>query len=159
MKGSPNRVNASAGEIEKIVHELDRPSDQSQRVDERARPEEQDDEEPGADIRPSAGLAAGEDQPRVIDQEVERDALNDAAKRQLDLDDHRVEFSSAATRRSHDASRNPSAGRMSTVARGAKPNAPTERRGSGAEITARGRRLFLSRRGLADNAGKSACDS
>src|SRR2546421_13085086 len=43
------RFHQRAGDVEKIVYELDRPSDQCQRVDERPGPEEQNDEETRSD--------------------------------------------------------------------------------------------------------------
>src|SRR5436190_17584074 len=99
------RFDERARDVEKVVHELERPADQRQRMDERPRPEKQNDDETGSDIRPCGYAAFRKDRAGIFDEEIKRDALNDAAKRELDLDDHRVEFLAAASGGSHDASR------------------------------------------------------
>ena len=114
--GEGERLDQGAGDVEKVVDELERPSNQRQGVDEGPGPEEQNDDEPGGDIGPGRRLSHGKNLPGIIDQEIERDALDDAAKGQLDLDHHRVEFFSATAGRSHDGSGIRFRGRMSISA-------------------------------------------
>ncbi len=81
--------------------ELERPANQRQGVNERARPEEQNDEQPGNDVRPRARPSRGEDGAGAVGQEGEGDALHDAAQRQLHVHHHRVEFVAAVNPRIH----------------------------------------------------------
>jgi len=50
----------------------------------------------GREVRPKCGLLNRNDVPPVLDQEGERDALDNADERKLDLDNHRVEFRTAS---------------------------------------------------------------
>jgi hypothetical protein len=93
--GEEKRLKKCAGEVEKIVPELERPPDHGDDVQDRTRPENQDNEQPGSEVRPKCGLLNRNYVPPVLDQESERDTLDNADERKLDLDNHRVEFSAA----------------------------------------------------------------
>ena len=54
--GEGKRFDQRARDVEKIMHELEWPTDESERVDERPRPEEQNDNEARGDIRPGRDL-------------------------------------------------------------------------------------------------------
>lgn len=107
-----------AGEIEKVVHELQRPADEGERVDERARPKKQNDQKGNADVGPGSERSFRENGTGVVGQKRKGQALDDAGKRQLDVNNDLIQLAAAGGRRFHPASRSWSWGRMSTLSRG-----------------------------------------
>ena len=104
-----------ADEIEKIVHELQRPADEGEGVNERARPKEQDGQKRDADVRPGGGGSFRENGAGVVGQEGKGQALDNAGERKLDVNDDLIQLAAAGGRRFHDASRSWSRRRMSTL--------------------------------------------
>jgi hypothetical protein len=104
-----------AEEIEEVVHELERPADEGEGVDEGARPKEEDGEKRDADVGPGGGGAAGEDGAGAFGQEREGKALDNAGERELDVDDDLVQLGTPGGRGFHDASRSGNGREMSTL--------------------------------------------
>ena len=86
------RLSERAADVEKIVPEFQWPADQRERVHDRARPKDQDNEQAGGGVNPKGPLREGEDRARIVDQEKERHALDNAGQRQLDSDDDGIEI-------------------------------------------------------------------
>ena len=104
-----------ADKIEKVMHELQRPPDEGEGVDKRARPEEQDGQKRDAHIKPGRGRSLREDAAGVIGQDRKSQALDNAGERELDVDDDLIQLAAAGGRRFHDRSRSRSVGRVSTL--------------------------------------------
>ena len=83
--------------------------------DQGARPEEQDDEERGDCVRPGGGGAMREGGAGIFGQEGKGEALDDAGKRELDIDDDFIQLDATGRGRFHDASRNGSRREVSTL--------------------------------------------
>src|ERR1700730_1434549 len=62
-----DRLDQSARDVEKIVSKLERPSNHGDDVQDRARPENENDEQAGDDIKPENKLALGNHGMRVLD--------------------------------------------------------------------------------------------
>lgn len=105
-----------AKEIKEVVHELERPADQGEGMDQGARPKEEDGDEGDADVGPGDGGPVFENAAGVFGQEGEGEALNNAGERELDVDDNLIQLGAPGGRRFHEPSRSESAAMMSTVA-------------------------------------------
>ena len=106
-------LDEGAGEVEKIVHELERPADKGEGVNAGPRPEKQDDEERNRYVRPGGNGAMRDDFAGVLGQEGERHTLDDAGQGQLDINNHFVELAAAGGRGFHKPSGSRSGGSVS----------------------------------------------
>jgi len=95
------RLAQRADDVKEIVPKLQRPPDQCERMHDRARPENQNDKQSNRDVGPENALLDRQDVARVLNQKIERNALNDARQRELDADDHGVELAAAVRWRIH----------------------------------------------------------
>src|SRR5437763_12668470 len=73
--GEKERFEQSARDVEKVVAEFERPADHGQRVQNRARPKNEDDEQARWNVEPIGNVLCSQDHACVVDQEKERDAL------------------------------------------------------------------------------------
>lgn len=97
--------NQGAGEIKEVVDEFERPPDEGERVNRSPGPEEQDNEKGSSDVRPRRDRTVRHDFAGVLRQESERDALDDAGQRQLDIYNDLIQLASWGGRRFHGPSR------------------------------------------------------
>src|SRR5579862_7594676 len=72
------RLHKRAADIKEVMAELERPSNDSDDVEDRSRPENEDDEQAGRDVGPEELLVRRNDFARALDEEGQRDALDDA---------------------------------------------------------------------------------
>ena len=90
--GEENGFAQGAGDIKKVVPKLKGPFDQGEGVNDRARPKNKDHAQARAHIKKSWPIIERQRGTRVLGQEIERDALDDAGKGELDVNDNVVEF-------------------------------------------------------------------
>lgn len=79
-----------AGDVEKVMAELKRPFNHSQRVNDRARPKDKDDAQAGSDVKKRRPMLPGKAGARVIGQKIQRYSLNDAGQGELDVYNYRI---------------------------------------------------------------------
>src|SRR5205823_15125247 len=75
---------------------FERPSNHGEDVQHRARPENKNDEQSGDDVEPEKKLSLGNHSVRVLNQNRQGDALNNADERELDLHHHESSSERAA---------------------------------------------------------------
>jgi hypothetical protein len=83
-----DRFNERTCDVKKVVSELEWPANYRDDVQHRARPEDQNSQQSGEDVRPIQQLSLGDHIACAFDQNSERYALNDAHEREFYLDNH-----------------------------------------------------------------------
>ena len=94
-------LDQGAGEIEKIVHEFERPSDEGEGMNAGPRPEKQDDQKRNCHVGPGGSGAMRHHFTGIFRQKSEGHALDDAGQSQLDINDDFVELTAAGGRGFH----------------------------------------------------------
>jgi hypothetical protein len=90
--GEEKRFTHGATDVEKIVRKLQRPPDEREGVDDRARPEDKDDEQALDDVGPKVDSRSRQNNARIVGQKEKRDALDNAGQRQFDVHHHGVQL-------------------------------------------------------------------
>jgi hypothetical protein len=100
-----NRFAKGTSDVEKVMPELQWPPNQRERVNDGTRPKDKDHAQTCRDIEKRAHVLLRQEPAGIVRQEKECNALDDAHKSELNINDDRVEFPAAFTSRVHKATR------------------------------------------------------